>query len=382
MPNVAPSYDLPSTYHLPDLLAELPWPRLLSEHYEEVRVESDAWIESFNPFNEKGQEAFRACDFSRLSALTYSPREKAIIRLGADLMDLFFTFDEYTDIQDHAGALAYRDIVDDAFRNPDKPRPEGEACLGAIAKDFWNRARAIVLPNAPCLGHFLKDWEGFSSNVVQEAEDRMNQRSRGFYDYLKIRRHTSGSYPTLALCEFGLDLPEEVYQHPLFVVLRDQAADLIALINDVYSLAMERSRGLNWHNSVMLVMREQNVGLPEAMDWILDYGQRVVKSFNANVDALPSWGPEVDERVKVYVQGIAQNIRGVDDWTFESHRYFGPKGMEIKRTRMMSPFPPGHGFVRMGEGADEEDKEGAIKNDAVTPSLVSQVYPVDYVVAA
>lgn len=96
---------------------------------------------------------------------------------------------------------------------------------------FWNRARSIVAPGAPCLQHFIDDWEGYSSNVVQEAEDRIYQKSRGFYDYLRIRRHTSGSYPTLALCEFGLDLPEEVYRHPLFVVLRDQAADLIALIN-------------------------------------------------------------------------------------------------------------------------------------------------------
>ncbi|KAJ3566265.1 hypothetical protein NP233_g7106 [Leucocoprinus birnbaumii] len=375
MPNHTASYDLPPSYHLPDLLAELPWPRLLSEHYEEVRVESDAWIESFNPFNEKGRDAFRACDFTLLSALTYSPREKIIIRLGADLMNLFFTFDEYTDIQDHAGAIALRDIVDDAFHNPDKPRPEREVCLGAIAKDFWNRARAIVPRNAPCLRHFLKDWEGFSRNVVQEAEDRANNRYRGFFDYLKVRRHTSGSYPTLALCEFGLDLPEEVYHHPMFVVLRDQAAELIALINDVYSLAMERSRGLNWHNAVMLVMREQNASLPEAMDWILNYGRRVVRSFNANVDALPSWGPDVDRRVQIYIQGIAQNIRGVDDWTFESHRYFGPKGLEIKMTRTMSPFPPTRGFAKL------DDDEDHVSVSISPASYVTQIQPANLIAA-
>jgi hypothetical protein len=64
MPNSEPSYDLPESYYLPDLLAELPWPRLCSEHYEEVKVESSAWIESYNPFNEKGRTAFGACDFS------------------------------------------------------------------------------------------------------------------------------------------------------------------------------------------------------------------------------------------------------------------------------------------------------------------------------
>lgn len=115
---------------------------------------------------------------------------------------------------------------------------------------------------------------------------------------------------------------------------------------------MERSRGLNWHNAVMLVMREQDIDLPEAMDWILKYGQEVVKSFNANVAALPSWGPEVDDKVRIYVDGIAQNIRGVDDWTFESQRYFGTRGAEIKATRVMYPFPPGCGFVKLDDGDD------------------------------
>ncbi len=64
MPNIDLNYDLPPSYYLPDLLAELPWPRLLSEHYDEVKPESSAWIESFNPFNAKGLRAFRACDFS------------------------------------------------------------------------------------------------------------------------------------------------------------------------------------------------------------------------------------------------------------------------------------------------------------------------------
>lgn len=91
-----------------------------------------------------------------LSALTYSPREKSklssfgvdprnilivcynllvIIRLGADLMNLFFTFDEYSDIKDRDGVQKLREIVSDAFHNPDKPRPENEVCLGAIARE-------------------------------------------------------------------------------------------------------------------------------------------------------------------------------------------------------------------------------------------------------
>ena len=51
-------------------------------------------------------------------------------------MNLFYVFDEYTDIADGEGATKIRDIVMDAFRNPHKSRPEGELLLGEMAREF------------------------------------------------------------------------------------------------------------------------------------------------------------------------------------------------------------------------------------------------------
>lgn len=51
-------------------------------------------------------------------------------------MNLFYIFDEYTDIADGEGADQIRDIVVDAFRHPEKPRPEGELMLGEMAREF------------------------------------------------------------------------------------------------------------------------------------------------------------------------------------------------------------------------------------------------------
>lgn len=66
---------------------------------------------------------------------------------------------------------------------------------------------------------------------MQEAEDRSSDNYRNFEDYISIRRHTAGGNATLALTEFGLDLPEEVYHHPVIRSLREKAEYLIALIN-------------------------------------------------------------------------------------------------------------------------------------------------------
>lgn len=109
---------------------------------------------------------------------------------------------------------------------------------------------------------------------------------------------------------------------------------------------MEKSRGLELHNSVELIMNEQKVDVQSAIDWLERYAARVHDGFLDNVARLPSWGEDVDERVKVYVDGLAQWVRGNDDWTFESGRYFGDKGLEVQKTRIMSFLPPTQGFVK------------------------------------
>lgn len=80
-------------FTLPDLLLNFPWPRKLSEYYNEAKAESSAWTESFHPFDEDGLKGFNLCDFSSyippqplyyvltnsidlLASLAYAPREK------------------------------------------------------------------------------------------------------------------------------------------------------------------------------------------------------------------------------------------------------------------------------------------------------------------
>ena len=67
--------------------------------------------------------------------------------------------------------------------------------------------------------------------VTQEASDRDNNRIRQVNDYLRLRRETSAGRPTLALVEFGLELPENVMQYEVVKEMRDIAVDLIIFVN-------------------------------------------------------------------------------------------------------------------------------------------------------
>ena len=109
---------------------------------------------------------------------------------------------------------------------------------------------------------------------------------------------------------------------------------------------MEKARGLELHNSVELVMHEHGLDIQGAIDWLERYAAGVHAGFLDNVTKMPSWGEDVDRRVDIYINGIAQWVRGNDDWTFESGRYFGDKGLEIQKTRIMSLLPSSEGFVK------------------------------------
>jgi hypothetical protein len=50
-------------------------------------------------------------------------------------------------------------------------------------------------------------------------------------DYLALRRDTCGVMSTLAIVEFGLDLPDYVLKYPIVVSLREGAIKLIGIIN-------------------------------------------------------------------------------------------------------------------------------------------------------
>lgn len=55
---------------------------------------------------------------------------------GSNLMNLFFAIDECTDVQSPQVVRHIADIVMDALKNPDRPRPQGETRLGEVSKQL------------------------------------------------------------------------------------------------------------------------------------------------------------------------------------------------------------------------------------------------------
>ncbi|KAJ6561560.1 terpenoid synthase [Mycena vulgaris] len=327
-------------YYLPDTLRNWPWERIISPHYLEAQAESVAWLESFHPFSPAAQRAFNKCDFSLVSALTFPKATLYDLRSCCDLMHTFFTLDEHTDTLDAAGAKILCDATMDAIENPDKPRPEGEAIIGEIARQFWKRA-SVNAPKA-CHERFVNAWRTYLDSVVQQAERRSTSYICTVDEYMAARRDNIGSDPSFAFLEIslGVDLPHEVMEHPAIVSLNRDTTDMIILANDMCSYKKEVLSNDADYNAVTVIMVNNNTDVAGGIQWISDRHDEIVENFLAVRDdvlnhrnGVPSWGKTIDAQVEKYIDGLGQWIRGHDEWNFGSGRYFGDKGLEIQQSR-------------------------------------------------
>jgi len=175
--------------------------------------------------------------------------------------------------------------------------------------------------------------------VVQQAEDRTKHHIRTFDSYLEVRRDTIGAKPSFAILELDMDLPDEVFNHPTLENLRMWVIDMLCIGNDICSYNIEQARGDDLHNMVTIVMHQNDTDVDGAMTWIGEFHDRLAKSFLLTKDRLPSWGGSIDAQVARYVHGLGNWVRANDQWSFESQRYFGTKGLEILKHRVVKMLP-------------------------------------------
>ena len=86
-------------------------------------------------------------------------------------------------------------------------------------------------------------------------------------------------------------------------------------------------------------MNQFGYTLDEALKWTADYHEEVEARFLDGLKRVPSFGPDADPQLQQFIQAIAMWPRTNDCWNFESGRYFGSKGAEYKRTRLVPLLP-------------------------------------------
>ena len=87
-------------------------------------------------------------------------------------------------------------------------------------------------------------------------------------------------------------------------------------------------------------MNERGLDLQSAANFVGNLCKKSIDRFNDDrLNNLPSWGPEIDRDVAIYVGGLADWIVGSLHWSFETERYFGKEGKSVKASRVVHLLP-------------------------------------------
>ncbi|KAG6817797.1 Alpha-muurolene synthase [Tephrocybe sp. NHM501043] len=217
-------------------------------------------------------------------------------------------------------------------------QPAEELNPGKLARDFW--ARCIVDAGPGVQSRFKETLEFFFEAINIQAKARDAGEVFDLERYIDVRRDTSGCKPCWVLIEYALDidLPDFVVEHPTIHALDRWTNDLVTWSNDIFSYNVEQSRG-DTHNMIVILMKYHGKTLQEAVNYVGDLCKKTIEGFVEDRAQLPSWGPEVDEMVQRYVDGLQDWIVGSLHWSFKTHRYFGTEGKVVKDTRIVHLLP-------------------------------------------
>ncbi|KAL7796671.1 isoprenoid synthase domain-containing protein [Trichoderma ceciliae] len=323
---------------IPSLEARWRWPRLVSSYLAEVEEECLRWSASFTAFDHETQcLVHEKGKLNLLAGMCFARMTKEQVRSGCELMHLFFMFDEYSDKASPDEVLYQAQIMLDALKSPETPRPKGEWVGGEIMRQFL-----LHLPSTATetfRARFGATWIQYVDSVVKQAQYRSESRILDLEDFLAVRRHTSGAPSTIAFYEMNSDIPDDIREHPIVRELEILAVDLIVIANDILSYNKEQAVGDDEHNIVTILMSQYNLSVQQAMDMAGDLADKKMDRFYFLYLQVPRYVGPVDLEIQTFVDGMAQCVGGVLHWSYESQRYFGKRGMEIKRTRQLRLLP-------------------------------------------
>ncbi|KZT69830.1 terpenoid synthase [Daedalea quercina L-15889] len=339
----------PDHFILPDLVSHCKFPLSVQPNALAVAADSDRWLDQGCPeLSPEKRHAVYTLQAGILTAQCYPHCDDEHMRVVADFLVYLFHLDNMTDVMVAAGTEQLADLVMNAHWFPnryipthakDKEQPDEEPSAGKLARDYWSRCIKDAKPGPQA--RFKQNLDLFFSAVQIQAANRSAGIVPDIESYIIDRRDTSGCRPAFDLIEYsmGIDLPEYVLEDPVIVALSNASNDLVAWSNDLFSYNVEQARGDEAHNMITIVMQYQGVGLQEAVDYVGELCRQTINGFAENLEHIPSWGPEIDRDVKIYVKGLQDWIVGSLHWSFITHRYFGPLGPEIKKTRYVKLHP-------------------------------------------
>lgn len=336
-------------FKLPDLFTPCSFPLSYHSLGDSVAASSDDWYRNaIDKFTAKDEFKLSMLMAGKLSAYVYNDSDEEHLRTSCDLMQLIFHYGDLTDDLGVMGNLTAANLMMNALWFPERYKPvlrEGntffqtEPAISRLTRDFWKRC--VEDAGVGFQTRFLENMQLFLHARNIQSRHRESKYVPSLEEYINIRRDSSGLKPLIDFLEYTLqiDLPEEVAIDPVMESLKECVNDFATWSNDIFSFNKEQACG-DTYNMVVILTKTQDFSLQQAIDQVGNMCLQVLENFRKYKDVVPSWGPSIDKEVGRYVRGLENWLVACLHWSFLSGRYFGTKGLAIKRSLMVELLSP------------------------------------------
>ncbi|TDD80917.1 terpene synthase family protein [Actinomadura rubrisoli] len=191
--------------------------------------------------------------------------------------------------------------------------------------DFFGRMRALGMSRR-CADRFTHALRLYGASSRQEVKAREGQARFGSVSGYITNRRTSAAMPVyyaLAAWISRIDLPEELYQHPVVTRLENSCSDYSLLYNDAGSFIKERLAGRSEGTFVRLLSQQQGLSVQDTLYEIADMAAAAADDLEATSDIIDGCGLPVHQREQIhrYADALRKFVGGVNHWSNHTCRY-------------------------------------------------------------
>lgn len=205
--------------------------------------------------------------------------------------------------------------------------------LGRPTDDDDNDIFSLLSDRLSSAAYRNPGWYIRFRKAQREFQDAQRETPRSFEvgdleGYMSFRRRQGGFFVPLEMIAYAKDLrlSESILSNEKLEILRDRACDIAVLAEDIVSCA--KGTPIDPLNVLSIV----STGSGSLEDALAMAGNVFAQRVEAFLDVERALLPAITdaENVRSYVQGLRDWVAGLVNWLYETERYFGEKGSEVR----------------------------------------------------
>jgi Terpene synthase family 2, C-terminal metal binding len=335
---------------LQDIRMGCPWPLRESPHLESARNHALAWMVELGLVKdpEANERQYRDWKLGECAAWDYPDATADGLALVADLMGWYFApFDDQFDGELGRDPSVSAKVIGDLIEVRDLP--EGSVTQASYPvvlafADIWQRSSRHMSP--VWRQRAAHHWKQYLIAQLGEVVNRAHERRPDAESHLRQRVASTSSAVLCDLIESaaGFELPSEAWHMPVMYELRQLAAEIISITNDLVSAEKEEAAGDTDNNLLLILENQEGYSRVEAVDKLRQMVHTRFERFLRLEQQVPDIDDVLDDAGRValrrYLQGLHDLVAEDNEWEHTSGRYVVDKPAQPRERDAISVQAP------------------------------------------